>query len=557
MRMRLWIGLLASVLAALPANAQETRGNINGVVEDAGGVVPGATVRITNIDTSQTQQLVTSDRGYFEAILLNPGTYAIRVELPGFKILSQTGISLAVGQTISLTLKLEVGQLTESIEVRGDSPLIDTTTVSSGQNFDRRLVEALPMFSNMPIMLSRFTPGVAPAEAEVQNIFQGYMEGTTSAAGGQVGTGSGFDSRNTGNNYTIDGAMNNGFGRRIASSPNADQIEEMRVETSNFDASQGYGTGLSVSMMTRGGTNTLRGAANYTHWNNQLNSPNLQQKVAFTRDPRQEYAFRSGRSHIGAFTLGGPIVIPKVFDGRRKAFFFARFSKSDHSAPGRLAGHSTLPANRKHLEGDFSDLLLLPSGAGPTTPAGHHQYQIYDPLTTRPDPLRPGRVIRDPFPNNIIPKERFMNPDGTYKNPAFGFYQRMVPAPNQNFLSATQQPVNNYFRAAEPDQPHNTQFSLRVDYNLSESDRFFIRGNGNKFLESSLVDWTYDSPDPQYRGLHDVARSRYAWSLTGTWTKVLGNTVIDTQLAGNRANQRDTRKNLITARAEIRLLNVR
>ena len=546
MRMRLWIGLLASVLAALPANAQETRGNINGVVEDAGGVVPGATVRITNTETGQTQQLVTSDRGYFEAILLNPGTYAARVELQGFRTLTQTGISLAVGQTVSLRLKLEVGQLTESVTVTAEAPLIDATTVSSGQNFDRRLVESLPMFSNMPIMLSRFTPGVAPAEAEVQNIFQGYMEGTTLAAGGQVGTGSGFDSRNTGNNYTIDGAANNGFGRRIASSPNADQIQEVRIETSNFDASQGHGTGLTVSMMTRGGTNTLRGSGNYTHWNNQLNSPNLQQKVTFRQDPRQEDAWRSGRSHIGAFTLGGPVVIPRILDGRDKIFFFANYSKSSDSAPGRLAGTSTVPANRKHLEGDFSDLLLLPSGAGATTPPGHHQYQIYDPLTTRPDPLRPGRVIRDPFPGNIIPKDRFMNPDGTYKNPAFGLYQRMVPAPNQNFLSPTQQPVGNFFRAAEPDQPHNTQGSIRVDYNHSESDRIFVRVNGNRFLESSLSDWTYASPDPEFQGLHDVARSRFSWSATGTWTKVLSrNTVIDTQIAGNRAHQRDLRKNLV------------
>ena len=205
-----------------------------------------------------------------------------------------------------------------------------------------------------------------------------------------------------------------------------------------------------------------------------------------------------------------------------------------------------MPANRKHLEGDFSDLLLLPSGAGATTPAGHHQYQIYDPLTTRPDPLRPGRVIRDPFPGNLIPKDRFMNPDGTYKNPAFGLYQRMVPAPNQNFLSPTQQPVNNYFRAAEPDQPHNTQSSVRVDYNQSESSRFFVRVNGNRFLESSLSDWTYDSPDPEFQGLHDVARSRFSWSTTGTWTKVLNrNTVIDTQISGNRAHQRDLRKNLV------------
>jgi hypothetical protein len=547
--MRSLVGaLLLSLLATGSAGAQETRGNINGIVQDAGGVIPGAVVRITNTGTSQTQQLVTNNRGYFEAVLLNPGTYEVRVELGGYKAYNQTGISLAVGQTLSLNVTMDVGQLTEQVTVVAEAPLLDATTVSSGQNFDRRLIEGLPMFSNMPIMLSRFTPGVAPAEADVQNIFQGYMEGTTLAAGGQVGTGSGFDSRNTGNNYTIDGVSNNGFGRRIASSPNSDQIEEVRVETANFDASQGKGTGLTIAMMTRAGTNTLRGTGNYTHWNNRLNSPNLQQKVTFAQDPRQEDAFRAGRSHIGAFTLGGPIVIPKVFNGSGKAFFFANFSKSSDSAPGRCAcpATSTVPANRKHLEGDFSDLLLLPSGAGATTPAGHHQYQIYDPLTTRPDPLRPGRVIRDPFPGNIIPKERFMNPDGTYKNPAFGLYQAMVPAPNQNFLSPTQQPVNNYFRAAEPDQPHNTQASLRVDYNHSDNSRFFVRGNGNTFLESSLVDWTYDSPDPDFRGLHDVARARFSWSVTGTWTRIVSNsTVIDTQISGNRAHQRDTRKNLI------------
>ena len=142
--------------------------------------------------------------------------------------------------------------------------------------------------------------------------------------------------------------MNNGFGRRIASSPNADQIEEVRIETSNFDASQGHGTGLTVSMMTRSGTNSLRGSGNYTHWNNQLNSPNLLQKVTFAQDPRQEEAWRSGRSHIAAFTLGGPLIIPKVVDGRGKLFFFANYSKSGDSAPGRLAGTSTVPANRKH-----------------------------------------------------------------------------------------------------------------------------------------------------------------------------------------------------------------
>src|SRR6185436_10203923 len=112
--------------------AQETRGNINGVVQDSTGVVPGAVVRVTNTDTSQTQQLVTNSKGYFEALLLNAGTYAVRVEMQSFKTLNQTNISLAVGQTLSLTLTLEVGQLSEQVNVTAEAPILDTSTVSSG-----------------------------------------------------------------------------------------------------------------------------------------------------------------------------------------------------------------------------------------------------------------------------------------------------------------------------------------------------------------------------------------------------------------------------------------
>ena len=138
MRIQLWTGLLVVVLAAQPVWAQETRGNINGIVQDQSGVIPGAVVRITNTDTNQTHQVVTNTRGYFEAVLLNAGTYSIRIELQGYKTLNQTGLSLAVGQTMNLTLTLDVGQLAEEVTVKAESPLLDATTVSSGANFDRR-----------------------------------------------------------------------------------------------------------------------------------------------------------------------------------------------------------------------------------------------------------------------------------------------------------------------------------------------------------------------------------------------------------------------------------
>ena len=111
-----------------------------------------------------------------------------------------------------------------------------------------------------------------------------------------------------------------------------------------------------------------------------------------------------------------------------------------------------MPANAKHLQGDFSDLLELPNPA---------QYQIYDPLTTRPDPANPSRMIRDPFPNNIIPRDRIFNPDGSYKNPLMALYSQMVPQPNQNFVENGQQPTGNFYQGGQPDSPKSHQYGFR------------------------------------------------------------------------------------------------
>jgi hypothetical protein len=432
----------------------------------------------------------------------------------GFKTVTRSGIQLAVAQQVTLPFVLQIGELSQSVEVTGAAPVLDTTTVSSGANFDSQLVKALPMFSNMPISLVRFAPGVNPDDDQPP-MSQGFVTGPSEAAGTAIG---GVGS----NTYTIDGATNAGVNRQLSTSPNSDMIQEVRVETSNFDAGTGHGLGNQVSMMTRGGSNALRGTANYQYWTNRLNALNAQQKATFNDVARQ--AFEAGRSHNTAFTLGGPLRIPHVVDGRSKLFFFANYSYVNDSIPGRNLGTSTVPANKKHLEGDFSDMLQLPNPA---------QYIIYDPLTARPDPANPNRIIRTPFENNIIPRDRIFNPDGSYKNKLFGIYAAAVPAPNQNFLSATQQPTLNYFRGAEPSVPVSHLWGFRIDYNLTPSNRIFFRGSASKYHED-VDDWTYESPTPQYRGLHDSDRDRYTWSYTGNWTHTRGSTVIDTQLSANR-----------------------
>jgi hypothetical protein len=520
---------LLGVLLPLVASAQETRGNLSGTVRDAQGVVPGAMVKITNVDTNVSQNLVTNDSGYFEAPLLNPGNYEVTVQMTGFKAVTRNNIVLGVGQQLSVPFMLEVGTITEEITVRAETPLLETSAVSTGANFDSRLVEALPMFSNMPITLSRFSPGVNVNDAQTQ-VSQGYVDNTSLSAGSLLGlplagTQNPLTPPVGGNNYTLDGANNNGSNRRIAASPNSDMIQEMRVESANFDASVGHGLGLQISMMTRAGTNTQRGTVNYQYWSNKLNALTEQQKRTF--DDRAKSEFEKGRSHNLSLTAGGPVRIPRIVDGRGKLFYFANYSVANDAIPGKIQGTLTIPANERHLQGDFSDLLRLPNPA---------QYQIYDPLTTRPDPTNPNRMIRDPFPNNVIPRDRIFNPDGTYKNALMNLYSRMIPKPNQNFIENGQQPVNNFYRGGEPDSPKSQQYGFRLDFNASSKDRFFFRTSGITFLEY-VSDWTYLA-EPELR-IHSADRSRYQWSYTGNWTRAMGNTVLDSSVATNRFNQID------------------
>jgi carboxypeptidase family protein len=523
-----WLAVLG-VLVPLAIAAQETRGNISGTVRDAQGVVPGAMVAVTNVETQVSQNLVTNDSGYFEAPLLNPGTYTVTVQMAGFRTATRANVVLGVGQQLTVPFMLEVGTITEEVLVRAETPLLDTSSLSSGANFDSRLVDSLPMFSNMPITLSRFSPGVNVNDQQTQ-VSQGYVDNTSLSAGSLLG----LPLAGTqpvppsfgGNNYTLDGANNNGSSRRIAASPNSDMIQEMRVESANFDASVGHGLGLQISMMTRAGTNTQRGTVNYQYWSNKLNSLTEQQKSTF--DERAKSEFEKGRSHNLSLTAGGPVRVPGLVDGRGKLFYFANYSLANDAIPGKIQGSLTVPANDKHLQGDFSDLLRLPNPA---------QYQIYDPLTTRPDPTNPNRMIRDPFPNNVIPRDRIFNADGTYKNPLMNLYSRMIPKPNQNFVENGQQPINNFYRGGEPDSPKSQQYGFRLDFNASAKDRFFFRTSGITFLEY-VSDWTYAATDPALR-IHSADRSRYQWSYTGTWTRAMGTTVLDTSFATNRFNQID------------------
>ena len=462
---KLLVVLVALLLAVASAFAQETRGTISGTVRDAQGVIPGAVVKVTNTGTNVTQEIVTNSRGYFEAQLLVAGSYRVSVEMPGFKALNRTGITLGSGGQVALDLPLEVGAIEESITVTGEAPLLETTSVRAGLNLTTKELEELPTMSNMPVMLARYAPGLS-ANPTVGLSVQGFVQGPSETVAPLGGVG--------GAEYSIDGATNNGVGRRMATSPNADMIQEMRVETTTFTAATGHGVGVGISLMTRAGTNQRRGTLNHQFWTNKINAPRYFQRETFVIDKDLKDAYESGTGNDFAATYGGPVKIPKVIDGTNKLFMFLNLSLTSDTTRG--GNRITLPrsdAGHNHVAGDFSDLLLLPNPA---------QYIIYDPLTTRPDPARPGHVIRDPFPNNIIPADRI-------KNPFYKTYTGFLPTPNYN-PTGNAEPSNNYATAAQPDPSQSQTWGARIDYNQSGSNRYLVRVAGSHFHERQ-GNWTF------------------------------------------------------------------
>ena len=516
MRTMFVVGFL--LLVGIPAVAQETRSTISGTVRDEQGVIPGATVKVTNTGTGVTQTLTTNTSGYFEARLLNAGTYEVLVEMTGFKTLRRAGVTLSSGQQLAVPLTLEIGTIAEEITVTGEAPLLEVNTLRQGLVLDEKKILELPVQSNMPVLFARFAPGMS-ARGVIPFAGQGFVGGPTTNATPLGGVG--------GVDWSIDGATNNGVGRQMSTSPNTDMVQEMRVESTNFTASIGHGTGVGIQMMTKAGTNTHRGTVNWQTWTNKFNPPNQFQEIVFDRDPRAREAYEDGASQNLSLTYGGPVQIPGVINGTNKLFMFANYSYGHDDFNGKSANpNRTLPRSdpgHNHLAGDFSDLLQLPNPA---------QYIIYDPLTTRPDPLRPGHVVRDPFPGNIIPADRITNP--LYK-----LYTGFLPQPNTNPTSATQQPINNYYDTAQPDPLRSHVYGVRLDYNHSDRNRFFGRVSGSHFTEGA-GDWTY----PSAPGLHALSRLRTTAASTGTWTRVAGDTVFDAQLGFNRFLESDRRMGL-------------
>ena len=398
--------LILTALLLAPLAAQETRGQINGVVSDAqSAAVVGAAIAVINTDTDVRRDLITNQGGYYEAGLLLPGRYVVSVEAPGFKKSIRSGLVLPVGSTLAVNIQLEVGAQAESISVTAEAPLLDPGATSAAGIVDRRTVMDLPVMGNNPALITKLMPGVQTPGVNRLTLL------------GYVGASSEYRLPESvgGNQWSIDGAPVFAAGRGMAYMPFSDAVQEMKVETSPFDASVGHTTGINIIMMTKAGTNALHGTATEQYGNTRWNGASFfvkQQKYRQIAQARAagdlDLADRIGRqdvtpkghSHNWAGTIGGPVFIPKIMDGRNKLFFFFSYAGVRDRRPEDPQGINYTVPTLANRQGDFSDLLGVDAV----------RYQIYDPLSVRPDPARPTHYIRDPFQGNRIPAARRINP---------------------------------------------------------------------------------------------------------------------------------------------------
>ncbi len=490
---------LLALALAFSTYAQTGRGSIAGrVIDVTGAAVTGAKIAVLNTATGVTVSPVTNDAGYYHAEALVPGTYRVAAEVKGFKKSVQDGITLTSDSHISVDIHLVVGNLTESIEVVGDASLLNTETGSSPKGFDNYSLTNLPLSGGNTGFFVKLMPGIQ--DANPQNY---YMAGNLFAYGSTSSFGT--LGRTSVNEYSIDGAPNMGQNRANSFNSTPDDVGEMKADVSGYDASVGKTMGAMVSLTSKSGTNQLHGSARELYYNRRWEAMTFFQKQAYYTNLASG-AIAPGTSgqpglHENNFggSLGGPVVIPKLFNGRNKLFFF--FSYAGDYFSDTSTQTATVPTLAERT-GNFSDVLSLPNGAN---------YQIYDPLSYT---LSGGHVSRTPFAGNQIPSSRMINP----MSPTF---IGLLPSPN-NATPGTPSSGNFTYQRISP-QKYNA-FTNRYDYNPTNNDRLFFRWIWDHYTQDQLGFLQQD--------IDGRVLQRWTRIATGDWIRTIGpTTTLETTLS--------------------------
>ncbi len=407
--------VLATALVVVSSTALHaqvsTTGRISGTVMDSqGGMLPGATVTVMEVRTGFVRTLTSDPQGAYVFVALPLGSYSVTVEMQGFKKEVKTGYALVADGRITADFRLQVGAITETVEVTVEGETINTVSGEIARTVDRNQVQNLALNGRNYLQLATLIPGAPLTDFSALEIMTGL--GINQSING---------SRTNASLLTVDGGFNmdSGSNNSQISNVGVDFIEEVSIKTANFSAEYGRNSGAAINVVTRSGTNQLHGSAFEYLRNDGLDANNFFNNAKGVAKPDLKY------NNFGG-TLGGPVL-------KDKLFFFAglEWKQIDRFSDPSL---QTLPDSRMR-SGDFSELSA----------------QIKDPLTGQP------------FPGNVIPPDR-ITPDGQ----AFAsMYAKMSQVAKS--YEDVNKANNALFQQANPFR-YRQEF-IRVDYNINSSHR--------------------------------------------------------------------------------------
>lgn len=445
----LWAAAAAiAVLLLTPTLAQAQRylGAISGSVTDPSGAkVAGVKVTATEAATKYVTQVVTSDVGAYNMPALQPGTYSITIAASGFRTATRTGIVLTAGQSLNVDFAMSVATANESVEVSAETTLLDTGSANIATTLSNQEVTDLPNNGRNPYVMATLAAGVINSGSG--GYFQGKSSQFTNPFSG-VAVQITSDGSGGHNRLTLDGIPNDAAERLSGASytsfvPSPEAVQEVKVQTSIFDAEIGHGNGTVTNTVVRSGNNQLHGAAYYDFQNTYLNA-NTSEK-ALTNSPRNNDQL----SQTG-FVVDGPVYIPKIYNGHNKTFFMVAFERyASHSA----INYSSRMPTQAERGGDFSDLCSSFDGAGLCTSG----VQLYDPQS----PIDASGNRTAYFAGNVIPTGR-LTQAGTS---ILSYY----PLPNVPGASATG--GNNYVATQTSYASTYPSFIVRFDQAIGSKNK--------------------------------------------------------------------------------------
>jgi hypothetical protein len=501
------------LLALAPALfAQAHRSIILGSVADrSGAVIPGASVKVVKIDTNVAYPTSANELGIFEVPGLLPGSYRVEASARGFKTASVDGIALSGGKRAEIDLKLDVGDVAESVTVQSERALLDTASADVNTVLDERKLRDLPIGQGNVTYLFLLAPGADSASA----VARGTSVGNDVMPMQRAGT---SQSRFNGSpmataEFTIDGAPNTQRGNALAGggaafNPGPDMVQEVRVQTTTFDASVGHSGGATIDVVLKSGTNRLHGTFNKFFRDKEWNANTWAGNRGGT--PRTDFQYK-----LHGFTVGGPVWLGPLYKGKDRTFFFVGWEDWASLSPNPPA-FVNIPTQAQ-VRGDFSALGRL----GPT-------YQIYDPRTGALQAN--GRIQRQPFAGNTIPASRI--------HPVSAAFAKLWPEPNTTGSADGQR---NFTYLNEPFPRTLFSLPMRFDHALSQSQKLFARlvmGNtklprSGVFTREDISVWKINS-DNRELALGDVwtIGSNFITDLRGsimrfTWDTVPLGTELD------------------------------